>query len=296
MNVDTPVKTIGTRRRETTARLVSVAGEHAAFESYRLLGHICRCGPTELTLRAGDTLTPVQEAELERFVLDRLTGRPLAYVLGHAYFAGLDLTCDERALIPRPETEELVDIALRCLPPPGDRPRPVVIDVGTGSGNIALAVADQRPDAVVLATDTEWPALRLADENRKRLGMAGRVRLISGRSLSMFKPARAVDVIVSNPPYIALGNPFVEKSVLDFEPHSALFAGPTGLEIVTELLDAAKQILRPGGWFISEIGYDHGDAVRELLASRKGWDTPTLHRDMSGIERVVSVRTLPTIR
>jgi release factor glutamine methyltransferase len=88
----------------------------------------------------------------------------------------------------------------------------------------------------------------------------------------------------------------VEQSVIDFEPHSALFAGPSGLEVVTELLDDAIHLLRPGGWFISEIGYDHGDAVRQLLASRPGWDTPTLHRDLSGIERVVSVRSHPTIR
>lgn len=289
-------QTIGTRRREIIGRLTPIAGELAAFEAYRLLGHVCRCGPTELTVRAGDTLTPHQEEELERLVQERLTGRPLAYVLGCAYFAGLELICDERALIPRPETEELVVIALDRLPPPAAGTRPIVIDIGTGTGNIGLAIAHARPDALVLATDTEHPALQLADENRKRIGLVRNVRLIGGRSLGMFRPGRWVDVIVTNPPYIALGNPYVEKSVTDFEPHSALFAGPTGLEVITELLDQASAALRPGGWFISEIGYDHGDSVREIVTTRPGWDVPELHRDMSGIERVVTVRRLATNR
>ena len=276
-------------RRTLAARLKPVAVDLAAFESDCLIGHVLDWGPTELTLHAADELGAAQENQLETLLERRLTGVPLAYVLGHTNFYGLDLVCDLRALIPRPETEELVQIALDRLSPAGDY-HPVVIDVGTGSGNIALAMAHARPDIRVIATDTELPALELAGINRGRLKLSQRVRLVAGRSLSMFRESRFVDIVVTNPPYIALGDPNVERSVVEHEPHRALYSGPTGLEIISELLEEAALRLVPGGWLISEIGYDQGDMLRSMTHALSDWERPTLHRDLAGIERIMTIR------
>jgi release factor glutamine methyltransferase len=277
-------------RRELTDRLKSVAGDLAAFESHRILGQLLGCGPTELTLRADEHVSSDQERILEEFVKRRLDGAPLAYVLGRTHFYGLELLCDSRALIPRPETEELVHIALEHLPPPCEERRPVVVDVGTGSGNIALAVAHERTDLQVIATDTERPALELAGENRRRVHVADRVVLLCGRTLTMFREEPIFDMIATNPPYIAVGDPNLEASVVANEPFRALFAGPSGLEVITELLAQSASRLIPGGWLICEIGYDQGDALRSAIDSYAAWEKPVIHRDMAGIERVLAVR------
>jgi release factor glutamine methyltransferase len=238
-------------------------------------------------------LSPEDEARLETFVQRRLNGLPLAYVLGRAHFYGLELVSDSRALIPRPETEELVQIALNCLPPRSSDRRPLVVDVGTGSGNIALAIAHERPDLRVIATDIELPALALADENRRRLHLTDRVHLVAGRSLSMFRKTRTIDMIVTNPPYIALGDPHVDQSVLDHEPHVAVFAGPSGLEIIIELLVEAAPRLVPGGWLITEIGYDQGEVFRAGVDSHPEWQKPIFYSDLARIERIMAIRRQP---
>ena len=289
MNLDR-VKTIAELRRNTTARLQTVAGQLAPFEADRLIGFLMKCGPTELTLRAAASLTAPQERQLDALVADRLTGRPLAYVIGHVEFYGLDLLCDSRGLIPRPETEELVAAALDHLPGTATVTRPLIVDVGTGSGNIALALAHHRPDVRVIATDIDREALSLADDNRRRLGLASRVSLLAGRSLTMFRRARFVDLIVSNPPYVVPGDPNLDRSVVDYEPHVALFAGPSGLEILLELLVGAETVLKPGGWIVSEMGYDQGNEIRDFLRARPGWKTPVIYRDLAHIERILTVR------
>ena len=277
-------------RRTLSARLKPVAADLAAFESDCLLGRVLECGPTELTLRAQDQLTPEQETLVEGYLERRLTGIPLTYVLGRAHFYGLELISDSRALIPRPETEEIVQIALDCLPPPSRERRPLVVDMGTGSGNIALAIAHARPDLRVIATDIELPALALADENRKRLNLTAQINLVAGRSLSMFRNTRMIDMIVTNPPYIALDDPNVERSVIDHEPHVAVFAGPSGLEIIIELLVQAAPRLVPDGWLITEIGYDQGEVLRAGLGSRPEWHKPIFKCDLAGIERIMAIQ------
>jgi release factor glutamine methyltransferase len=255
-----------------------------------LLGHLMKCGPTELTLRAALSVPAAQEKQLAILVDDRLTGRPIDYVVGHVDFYGLDLLCDPRALIPRPETEELVAAALDCLPEPSDVIRPLVVDVGTGSGNIALAIAHQRPDVRVVATDIDLNALALADENRLRLGLVKQVVFVGGRSLTVFRKRRFIDLIVANPPYVVPGDPNLARAVVEFEPHVALFAGPTGLEIIFELLTGGELLLKPGGWIVSEMGYDQGNEIRDFLRTRRGWADPVIHRDLAHIERILTVR------
>jgi release factor glutamine methyltransferase len=284
--------TIGEWRRELRERFRLVSGEPAAYEADRLIGEVVGAGPTELTLRHREPVSDGAARRLENLVADRLRGRPLAYVVGHVEFCGLDLLCDERALIPRPETEELVDIALQCLPPPRTNAHPLAIDVGTGSGNIALALAHRRPDLRVIATDISAEALALAPANRVRTGLSERVHFVLGYSLAGFRGAGTADLVVSNPPYIVPGDPYLDRSVADHEPATALFAGPTGIEIVAELVGQSPPILRPGGALVCEIGYDQGAAVRLLVGRDPLWGPPVLHRDLAGIERVVAVRRL----
>ena len=283
--------TIGDWRLSLRARLRPVAGDLAPYEADRLVSEVAGGGPTELTLRFRETLTAAQEARLTTLAAARLQGRPLAYVLGHVEFAGLDLLCDERALIPRPETEELVFIALESLPPASGR-RLLVIDVGTGSGNIALALAQRRPDLIVIATDVSMEALALAKANRARTGLEARVHFVCGRSLTIIRPGSGVEMIVSNPPYVAPRDPNLDPSVHAHEPHAALFPGPVGTEAIAELVNQAGAVLRPGGGLVCEVGYDQGPAVRAMIQAVAGWDEPVLHRDMAGIERVLAVRRL----
>ncbi|GAB4313531.1 MAG: peptide chain release factor N(5)-glutamine methyltransferase [Candidatus Zixiibacteriota bacterium] len=284
------MKSISEWRRDLTARLKPVAADLAAYESYRMLGHILGCGPTELTLRSAQYVPDDQAVELERLLTQRLTGVPLAYVLGHAYFRSLELTCDARALIPRPETEDLVEIAEQCLdkmPPSDDR---IVVDMGTGSGNIGLAVAHERPDVFVIGTDLDPKALELAEENRRRTGLQDRFVLVRGDTLTMFPEKPCIDVIVTNPPYIAIDDPYVEESVRKYEPKIAVFAGSTGLEIIERMVVQAEKCLKPSGWLVSEIGYNHADQIRHLFAGNRAWHNLSIHRDLAGIERVLAVQ------
>jgi len=278
--------TIGEWRNKLRERLRPVSGELSAYEADRLLGEVVGADPTELTLRYRD-LVPADAAQrLENLVADRLRGRPLAYVIGHLEFCGLDLLCDERALIPRPETEELVSIALQCLPPPEVSAHPLAIDVGTGSGNIALALAHRRPDLHLIAADISAEALTLAGENRARLGLVGSVSLVRGDSLTMLASGCA-DVVVSNPPYVIPGDPKLDQSVSAYEPAAALYGGSTGVEVIRDLLDQGPSVLHSGGVLVCEIGYDQGPTVRALVGRDPRWGPPVLHRDLAGIERVL---------
>lgn len=284
------MKSISEWRRDLTSRLKPVATDLAAFESYRILGHIFGYGPTELTLRSSMLVTDEQAEELERLVAKRLTGEPLAYVLGRAYFRTLELLCDSRALIPRPETEDLVEIAEQCLdtlPPSAGR---VVVDLGTGSGNIGLALAYERSDVLVIGTDLDPQALELADDNRRHLGLQDRFVLVRGDTLTMFPATPVIDVIVTNPPYIALDDPYVEQSVREYEPKMAVFAGQTGLEVIERFVTQAESCLKPSRWIVSEIGYNQADQIRALFAARPAWHNLSIHRDLAGIERVLAVQ------
>ncbi|MBI3871834.1 MAG: peptide chain release factor N(5)-glutamine methyltransferase [candidate division Zixibacteria bacterium] len=283
-------KTIGEWRREISVRLRPISGDLASQEANQLVGEVAGGGPTELTLRHLEQLGADQAARLDDLVAQRLTGRPLAYVVGHVEFHGVDILCDERALIPRPETEELVELALRTLPSPSPGVHPLVIDVGTGSGNIALALAHQRPDLRLIATDVSATALALARTNCARLSLEDRVQFLEGRTLSLFRPGLEVDMIVSNPPYIAPGDPNLERSVNEHEPEIALFAGPAGTEIIAELIRDSLPILRPDGSLVCEIGYGQAGEIRQMVAEIPGWSPPEFHRDLAGIERILVLR------
>lgn len=222
-----------------------------------------------------DTLAEGARAVFEALCVRRQQGEPLAYLVGHKEFFGLSLAVDARVLVPRPDTETLVEWALDVL---HDRPAPRVIDLGTGSGAIALALQHRRPDARVEAVDRSEPALAAARANAQRLGLPVSFRLASW----LDGAAAGHDLIVSNPPYIAQADPHL--AALAHEPRSALAAGPDGLDDLRAIVAAAPAHLAPGGWLLLEHGWDQATAVRDLLCAA-GLQHVHSRRDLAGIER-----------
>ena len=216
----------------------------------------------------------------EAFLTRRAHGEPVAYLLGEKEFWSLLLRVGPGVLVPRPETELVVERALAHLP--GDRNLDV-LDLAAGSGAIALAIASERPRCRVVATDLAAAAVAATRENASRLGMGGRITVLQG---TWFEPVRnrRFDLIASNPPYIATDDVRVEPGVRRHEPTAALFAGPTGLEALEVIAAGAPRHLRPGGWLVVEHGDTQGAAVRALFTAAGFEDVRTL-RDLSGRER-----------
>jgi len=225
-----------------------------------------------------EPLSTEAQARWGALLLRRQTGEPVAYLLGEKEFGGLTLQVDARVLVPRPDTEVLVEWALEVLPVPGST-APRLLDLGTGSGAIALTIADRRPDALVTATDASADALAVAQANARRLGLP--VHFARGTWLEAV-PGERFDVIASNPPYIAEGDPHL--AALTHEPVSALTAGPDGLDDIRQIATQATAALTSGGWLLLEHGHDQAAAVRELLEAR-GFETVSSRQDLAGIAR-----------
>ncbi len=226
-----------------------------------------------------DPLTPKAAARWSELLQRRQAGEPVAYLIGEKEFGGLALQVDARVLVPRPDTEVLVEWVLDALPDPGVTKAPCLLDLGTGSGAIALTVAARRPDVQVTATDASPDALTVAQANAQRLGLS--VRFAQGAWLAAV-PGDRFDVIASNPPYIAEGDPHL--AALTHEPISALTAGPDGLQDIRLIVAQAPGALHPGGWLLMEHGHDQAAAVRELLADQ-GFEAVSSRTDLAGIER-----------
>ena len=251
-------------------------------------------------------------SELEKEVSDRhleamrrgmarlVKGEPIQYVLGEWDFRHLTLACDRRALIPRPETEELVSLVLGFLngrsPVPSEgfgeiSPRnlanpPFIIDVGTGTGAIILSLAQEfKGEAIFLGTDLSEDAIALARENAARCGLAERVKFAVADGLDDFDEPQSVDIIVSNPPYIASAVcETLDPRVKDFEPRLALDGGASGLDFYDRYLGDAVNLLKPNGAVFFEIGNDQGDALRRLM-SDYGFSDIKILKDLAGLDR-----------
>jgi release factor glutamine methyltransferase len=223
-----------------------------------------------------DPLPPPAAARLDELAARRLAGEPVAYLTGEKHFYGLRLSVDARALDPRADTETLVDWALEHLPP-GARRR--VLDLGTGSGAIALAIARHGPRAHVVATDASAAALDVARANAQRLALA-----LDLRHGDWFAPVAGerFELIVSNPPYIAADDPHLPA--LAHEPRQALVSGADGLDDIRRIVRAAPAHLTPGGWLLLEHGWQQAAAVRHLLTAA-GLTQAQSRRDLGGIER-----------
>jgi len=220
-----------------------------------------------------------QCALFETLLTRRLRGEPMAYILGEREFWSLSLQVSPDTLIPRPDTEVLVEAALERIPKGGHCR---VLDLGTGTGAIALALKHERPLADVWASDASSGALQLARSNAKRLGLE-----ITFREGDWWSPFRGMqfDIVVSNPPYIAESDAHLQSGDLRFEPRSALAAGPDGLADIRRLIAGAQAHLSAGGWLLLEHGHDQSGAVRELFVAA-GFEETGSHRDLAGHFRV----------
>lgn len=228
------------------------------------------------------SLTPEQSALLEGWIARRARREPIQYILGETEFYGLAFTVTPDVLIPRPETEHLVEAVLERVA----REAPVrICDVGTGSGAIAVALAHALPRAQGTALDISRAALEVAAGNARRHGVAERVRFLESDLLNAVRDER-FDVVVSNPPYVS-NDESLEAQVRDYEPHAALFAGPTGLEVYRRLIPQAHEALVPGGWLLMEIGHGQRDGVAALL---RDWDGVHFVQDLQGIPRIAIAR------
>jgi release factor glutamine methyltransferase len=261
------------------------AGGLARLDTQLLLLHALGRAPGDRAWLIAHDDDPLAEAALQDFralCSRRSAGEPLAYLVGEKEFFGLPLRVDARVLVPRPDTETLVQWALDVIAP---LERPRVVDLGTGSGAIALAIQRARPDAQVEAVDSSEGALEVAAANAARLGLAVAFR----RADWLQGASGSYDLIASNPPYVAAGDPHLPA--LRHEPRSALAAGPDGLDDLRRIVAQAPACLRPGGWLLLEHGHDQAPAVRALLAAA-GLQDVASRPDLAGIQRCSGGRRL----
>lgn len=275
---------------ETALRLAEAGRDEAPLKAELLLAHVLGLSRLDALARSSGygqpllELTALQEGQLAALAARVAAGEPLQYVLGEAWFWGRSFKVDRRALIPRPETEELVEHVLGS----DDlwrREDPLVVDVGTGTGCIALTLAAERPLVRVIAADVSAEVLALARENAARLGLVGRVDWRLGDLLDGI-PAGSLDAVVSNPPYIAAA--VVEtlaEEVRSHEPRLALDGGADGLAVVRRLVAQAALALRGGGRVWMEIGDEQGSAVKQILTA-SGFAAVQIRRDLAGQDRI----------
>lgn len=234
-------------------------------------------------------LTAEEQYRYDEVIRERARGCPTQYITGHQEFWGLDLLVSPAVLIPRPETEHVVETVLELAKqydaePPG---KLRLVDVGAGSGCIALALASELPQAEVHGGDISEEALEMARVNAARLGLDQRVRFRKSDLLAAF-PQDIFDFVVSNPPYVGDSEADkVQKQVREFEPRIAVFSGEEGMDIYRRLIPQAREALKPGGWFVAEIGFSAEEKVKELLT---GWTDVHVTADLQGIPRVIAAR------
>lgn len=275
------VLSVGAALRAAMARLAEAAHDGARPEAETLLGHALGKDRAWLFAHADDALDAAAAVRFENLLARRIAGEPVAYLTGTRGFWTVDLEVTPDTLIPRADTERLVELALERLPE--DRPLRV-LDLGTGSGAIALAIASERPRARAVAVDASAGAAAVARRNALSLGLSARVEVREGDWFAPVAGAR-FDLIASNPPYIEDADPHLAEGDLRFEPRGALASGADGLDDLRIIARDAPRHLQPGGWLLLEHGWRQGEAVRTLLRAAGFVDIDTA-LDLEGRERV----------
>ncbi len=257
---------------------------HSRADSMLLLRHVLGIQQAEMFAYRERHLSNVELEKFQALSPQRAQGKPIQYITGVQEFFGLPFHVTPDVLIPRPETEHLVEAVIERL---RNHPAPRIADVGTGSGAIAVALAHALPHAQLTALDISTAALALAAENAKRNGVAERIRFLESDLLTAVA-GEHFDAIVSNPPYIANSErTSLPAEVRDHEPAQALFSGPTGLEVFERLIQQSKNCLKTGSWLIVEMGQGQQGAVTRLL---QGWNGVEIIADLQGIPRVTIAR------
>lgn len=265
-------------RREAGSLLAYVLGRDRSF----ILSH------------AEDTISAEQAERFVEYLERRAQGEPLQYITGHQEFFGLDFEVSPRVLIPRPETELLIETALSLVESSGDDV--FICDVGTGSGCVVVTLLHELPRARAVAIDISSAALEVAKRNAERHAIGDRVEFVLSDCFSSLNPADLLhsnfNLIVSNPPYVEEGAiAGLQREVRDFEPRAALAAGVDGLEVIRRLLLEAGSFLAPAGYFVFEIGFNQAAAIEQLI-DPKIWRLLAVHKDLQGIERTVALQKL----
>lgn len=266
--------------------------ESASSDAEELIGRLLDSSRTDLYLNRARSLDDAQWSRLAGWLDRRVAGEPVQYITGRAAFRGLELAVDRSVLIPRPETEGLVEAVLGILrQETGSWPAPRVLDLGTGSGAIALAIASEFSQAIVTATDASEAALGVARGNAHALGLEARVRFAAGDWFEALGPDDRFEAIVSNPPYIATSEwDELSHDVRAFEPAAALFSGGDGLEAVREILDEAPRHLVTGGLMALELAERRAHEVADWLEGAHDWSDVHLLDDLAGRPRVLLAR------
>jgi release factor glutamine methyltransferase len=274
--VDAPLTVAAALQR--AAQMLSSHGDSPRLDAEILLGRVLGASRSALIVRGADPVSAETQRAYDELIAGRMQGVPVAYLTGIREFWSLELDVTPDVLVPRPETEILVELALGLLPKDATLS---VLDLGTGSGAIALAIASERPLVCMTGVDVSELALAVAMANSRKLGLMQ----IRWRAGSWFQAVRdrRFDMIVSNPPYVASNDPALER--LAAEPAVALSCGPTGLEAFDSIIDGAAEHLNPGGWLLLEHGHNQADDIARMLECR-GFDHIRSHRDYSGNARV----------
>lgn len=282
--------TVGELRRRAWNVLKAAGIANPVREADWLLAHVLEL-PSHVLLLEGERTVSARQSERSWSLIRRRASRePLQYLLGTQEFRGLDMVVTRDVLIPRPETELLVEETLRVIARVNG---PRLADVGTGSGCIAVAVVRERPDATMYALDISAPALAVARANAIRHGMFDRIRFVQADLLGAFsvRARERFDVIVSNPPYIPVGElEGLQPEVSRYEPRVALAAGADGLVYYRRLLREAPMLLKQGGCLIVELGAGQADSVMSLERTSGAYDSIVCRKDEAGIERVLVAR------
>ena len=284
-----PSATIAETLKLASQQLRAASVQNDVLDAQTLLAEALGKDRTYLIVNFNEHLSEELQAKFQRLIARRTAGEPVQYITGHQQFFGLEFEVTPDVLIPRPETELIVEETIRLVEE-GKISAPIIIDVGTGSGCIAVTLARELEDAQISACDISETALTVARRNAAKHDLADRVRFLNSDLLSAFPETELADFILSNPPYVAANElPTLQREVRDWEPHTALTDHADGLSLYRRLLKESPSRLKPGGYLICELGYTQSEAV-SAMADSEVWESPRLLDDLQAIPRTLVLR------